>query len=102
MLYDTISSDNQEKDEDNSSGNYPINIQILTTNIKKFQCAENLQRISLYRWKYNSKETRKIHFLCPGLTWAIFGGSTEGNNGTSPWLQWAKIQMSDNFSWKLF
>ena len=35
MLYEPTSSDNEEKEGDNLSGNHLINLKILTTNIKK-------------------------------------------------------------------
>ena len=36
------------------------------------------------------------------LLWVIFKGRIEENNGTSPWLQYVKIQTSNNLSWNFF
>ena len=42
MLCEPISSDNEEKGGDNLSGNRLINLEILTTNVNNFQCADNV------------------------------------------------------------
>ena len=49
VLCETISSNNKEKQVDNLSGNLPVNLQNLETNIELFQCAKNLKRERLYR-----------------------------------------------------
>ena len=49
LLCEPISSDNEQKEGDNLSGNHLVNLKKLTTNVEKFQCDENVQRIRLYR-----------------------------------------------------